>query len=123
MNGVPHLISQAILVLVTWYALKLTRLLFVSIGRGAIALSGFDAAWTRPTYRLVQVAVIAFTLVAAYTHIPGSESQAFKGVSSLIGGNFSLESTSPIGKRIFECANCTARRAKPGNGRREGAEC
>ena len=100
LNAVPNLIFLAILVLVTWYALKLIRLFFVGIDTGAITFSGFDAAWATPTYRLVRVAVVALALVAAYPYIPGSESQAFKGISLLIGVVFSLGSTSLIGNMI-----------------------
>ena len=100
LNAVPNLIFLAILVLVTWYVLKLIRLLFVGIETGAITLSGFEAAWSKPTYRLVRFGVIAFALVAAYPYIPGSDSQAFKGISLLIGVVFSLGSSSLIGNMI-----------------------
>lgn len=100
LNAVPNLIFLAVLVLVTWYVLKLIRLLFVGIDTGAITLSGFEAAWAKPTYRLVRFAVIAFAVVVAYPYIPGSDSQAFKGVSLLIGVVFSLGSTSLIGNMI-----------------------
>jgi small-conductance mechanosensitive channel len=100
LNAVPNLIFLLILVAVTWYALKLIRLFFTGVDTGAITLSGFEAAWAKPTYRLVRVAVIAFALVAAYPYIPGSDSQAFKGVSLLIGVIFSLGSTSLIGNMI-----------------------
>lgn len=100
LGAVPDLIFLAILILVTFYALKLIRLFFVGVESGAVTLSGFEAAWARPTYRLVRVAVIAFALVAAYPYIPGSNSQAFKGISLLIGVIFSLGSTSLIGNMI-----------------------
>ena len=100
LNAVPNLIFLAILIVVTWYALKLICLFFVGIETGAIKLSGFDPAWAKPTYRLVRVGVIAFALVVAYPYIPGSESEAFKGVSVLIGVIFSLGSTSLIGNMI-----------------------
>ncbi len=80
--------------------MKLIRLLFIGIDTGAITLSGFEAAWAKPTYRLVRFAVIAFAVVVAYPYIPGSDSQAFKGVSLLIGVVFSLGSTSLIGNMI-----------------------
>ncbi len=100
LNAVPNLIFLVILVLVTWYVLKLIRLLFVGIDTGAITLSGFEPAWAKPTYRLVRFAIVAFAVVVAYPYIPGSDSQAFKGVSLLIGVIFSLGSTSLIGNMI-----------------------
>ncbi len=100
LNAVPNLIFLAILFLVTWYLLKLIRLFFVGIDTGAITLSGFEAVWAKPTYRLVRFAAIAFAVVVAYPYIPGSDSQAFKGISLLIGVVFSLGSSSLIGNMI-----------------------
>lgn len=99
-KAIPNVIFLAILVVVTWYALKLVRLMFSAVETGAIKLSGFEAEWARPTYRLVRIALIAFALVAAYPYIPGSNSQAFKGISLLIGVIFSLGSTALIGNII-----------------------
>lgn len=82
-NAIPELIFLAVLMLVTWYALKLIRLFFTGIETGTVTFSGFDRAWAQPTYRLVRVGVVAFALVVAYPYIPGSGSQAFKGISAL----------------------------------------
>lgn len=100
LDALPDLIFLAILVVITFYLLKLIRLFFSGVETGAITISGFEPVWAKPTYRLVRVAVIAFALVAAYPYIPGSNSQAFKGVSLLIGVIFSLGSTSLIGNII-----------------------
>ena len=100
LKAIPNLIFLAILLVVTWYVLKLVRLFFFAVETGAITLSGFEAEWARPTYRLVRIALIAFALVAAYPYIPGSNSQAFKGISLLIGVIFSLGSTALIGNMI-----------------------
>ena len=100
LNAIPELIFLAILMVVTWYVLKLIRVFFTGVETGAITFSGFDAAWARPTYRLVRVAVVAFALVVAYPYIPGSSSQAFKGITLFIGVIFSLGSSSLIGNII-----------------------
>ncbi|MEJ2009456.1 MAG: mechanosensitive ion channel family protein, partial [Acidobacteriota bacterium] len=97
---IPDLVFLVILVFITKYLLKLIRLFFGGIERGTITLSGFDAEWGRPTYRLVRMAVIAFAVVIGYPYIPGSSSDAFKGVSLFIGLIFSLGSTSFIGNMI-----------------------
>jgi len=100
LNAIPELVFLGVLIVVTWYALKLIRLFFSGIEAGAITFSGFDATWARPTYRLVRVAVVAFALVVAYPYIPGSASQAFKGITLFIGVVFSLGSTSLIGNIV-----------------------
>lgn len=53
-----------------------------------------------PTYRLVRLVVIIFAVVMAYPHIPGSGSEAFKGIGVLLGLMISLGSTSIIGNII-----------------------
>lgn len=97
---IPDLILLLVLGLLTYYFLKFIRLVFGAIETGAITLSGFEASWAKPTYRLVRGFVIAFALVIAFPYIPGSNTQAFKGVSLFIGLVFSLGSTSLIGNLV-----------------------
>jgi small-conductance mechanosensitive channel len=93
----PNLAFIAILALVTRYALKLTRLYFSSVEHGTITLAKFDRDWALPTYKIARLMIIAFAVVMAYPHIPGSSSEAFKGVSIFIGLMISLGSSSVIG--------------------------
>lgn len=58
LNYLPKLVFLILLVLLMRFALKLVRLFFGSVERGAVTLSGFSAEWARPTYRLVRVAVV-----------------------------------------------------------------
>jgi len=92
----PNLIFLAVLALVVRYALRLVYLFFVAIGEGKLEFKDFDPSWSEPTYKLVRVAIIAFALIVAYPYIPGSSSEAFKGVSIFFGVVFSLGSTSTI---------------------------
>lgn len=85
---------------ITYYLLKFIRLIFASIETEKITITSFDPTWTKPTYRLVRGFVIAFAVVVAFPYIPGSSTQAFKGVSLFIGLVFSLGSTSLIGNLI-----------------------
>jgi small-conductance mechanosensitive channel len=97
---VPDVVFLVILFVVTRYVLKLTQLFFDSVADGRLKLQHFDAEWALPTYRLVRVMIIAFGLVVAYPYIPGSETDAFKGISLFIGVVFSLGSSSLIGNLI-----------------------
>jgi len=94
--NIPRLVFLAVLFVVIRLALRIIRLFFESVGRGTVTLSGFDAEWAQPTYKIVRVAVVAFALIVAYPYIPGSESAAFKGVSLFIGIVFSLGSSSAV---------------------------
>jgi len=97
---IPSLVFLAILFVVTRYLLKLVRLFFENVTTGSVKLQNFDPEWALPTYRLVRVLIIAFALVVAYPYIPGSETDAFKGISLFIGVIFSLGSSSLIGNLI-----------------------
>lgn len=97
---IPDLIFLVILFFITRYAVKLVHLFFGAVGRGEVMLSGFDAAWAEPTYKLVRVGIIIFALVVAYPYIPGSGSDAFKGISIFLGVVFSLGSSSAIANMI-----------------------
>jgi small-conductance mechanosensitive channel len=99
-EAVPNLIFIAVLVVVTRYLLKMTRLFFAAIGQGTVKLANFDQEWAEPTYRIVRLLIVAFAVVVAYPYIPGSDSNAFKGVSLFLGVIVSLGSTSVIGNVI-----------------------
>ena len=96
----PDLIFLVILFLATRYLLRLIHLFFGAVGRGEVTLSGFHREWADSTYKLVRVAVIVFALVVAYPYVPGSGTDAFKGLSIFIGILFSLGSSSAISNLI-----------------------
>ena len=95
-SSLPNLVFLAILYFVVRGALRLIRAFFIAVERGGVALSEFEPEWAMPTYKLIRVAVVALGLVVAYPYIPGSDSDAFKGVSLFIGVVFSLGSPSAI---------------------------
>jgi hypothetical protein len=80
----PKLFAIGAIVLVTWYLLKLIRLFFVGIARGTIQFSGFYADWAIPTYKIVRALVLIFALIAVWPYLPGSDSDAFKGVGVFV---------------------------------------
>lgn len=49
-----------------------------------------------PTYRIVRVLIVAFTIVVAFPYLPGSKSPAFQGISIFFGLLLSLGSSSAI---------------------------
>lgn len=100
LETVPKLVFLLVLYFLTRYVLKMIKLYFHSIADGKIVLPEFDADWAWPTYRLVRLLLVAFAVIVAYPYIPGSGSDAFKGVSLFIGVIFSLGSSSVIGNVI-----------------------
>jgi small-conductance mechanosensitive channel len=94
LDHLPDLIFLAVLLLVARYVLRLIRLFFDAVVRGGVTLGGFQPEWAAPSYRLARLAVIVLTAVVAYPYIPGSGSEAFKGISILLGVMFSIGSSS-----------------------------
>ena len=98
--ALPDLIFLVVLAVVTRYLLKLIAFLFNGIAEGRVVFSGFEADWAQPTYKIVRVLVIALAVVVAYPYVPGSSSDAFKGISLFIGVVFSLGSSSIMGNTL-----------------------
>jgi small-conductance mechanosensitive channel len=100
LSTIPNVVFLAILVLITRYVLKLLRLFFSSVADGTVTLAGFDPTWALPTHRLVRLLVLVFAVVVAYPYIPGSGTEAFKGVTLFLGVIFSLGSSSVMANVI-----------------------
>jgi small-conductance mechanosensitive channel len=99
-DALPSLFFLLVFAVIVRFTLKLIMLVFEAIENGAISFAGFDREWSMPTYRIVRILVIAFALVVAYPYVPGSHSDAFKGVSLFLGVVFSLSSSSAIANII-----------------------
>ncbi|MEO7039408.1 MAG: mechanosensitive ion channel family protein [Gemmatimonadaceae bacterium] len=93
---VPSIFYLVVIVLVTRYVLKLIHALFRAIETGAVQFDGFYREWADPTYKIARVLVLAFAAVACFPYLPGSHTDAFKGVSLFLGVLFSLGSSSAV---------------------------
>lgn len=89
---IPSMFFLAFIVVATVMLLRGVGFVFREIERGRIRFRGFHADWARPTYNIIRVLVIAFSIAIAFPYIPGSESEAFKGMSIFIGVLVSLGS-------------------------------
>ena len=109
-NYLPSLFFLIILFLFTRYILKLTYSFFDAVNRQSLKLQSFEAEWAWPTYRIARIVIIIFAVIIAYPYIPGSSSDAFKGISLFLGVLLSLGSTSVI-SNIIAGYTMTYRRA------------
>jgi len=97
---VPNLITIAVIVTVTRYVVKGLKFFAGQIEKGKLVLPNFYADWAKPTYKILQVLLWAFTLAIVYPNLPGSDSRVFQGVSVFVGLVFSLGSSSAIGNLV-----------------------
>jgi len=98
--AIPRLLVIVVIVAVARYVIRLARFFFSAIEGGAITFSGFDADWSKPTFNLVRVLIIAFAAMVCYPYFPGSRSEAFKGITIFVGVLFSLGSSSLLANII-----------------------
>ena len=96
----PNIFFIVIIVLITRYAIKATKLVFSELERGRVSIPGFYPEWANPTYRLLSIVLIAFAGVIMFPYLPGSGSDAFKGISLFVGFVLSLSSSAVIANVI-----------------------
>ncbi|MBE0607593.1 MAG: mechanosensitive ion channel, partial [Deltaproteobacteria bacterium] len=92
----PNLFFLIVIAFITRYVNKLARFFFNEVERGRVVLPGFYVDWATPTFKIVRFFIVAFAVTVAFPFIPGSKSEAFKGVSIFLGVLFSLGSTATI---------------------------
>ncbi|MFM1892336.1 MAG: hypothetical protein RLZ44_1413 [Pseudomonadota bacterium] len=106
----PSLFFLLVLFVVVRYLLRALYGFFEAVHHGNLRLKSFEAEWAWPTYRIVRLVTVIFAVVIAYPYIPGSSSEAFKGVSLFVGLLLSLGST-PVIANIIAGYTMTSRRA------------
>ncbi len=99
-RGLPSILFLVVLFVVVRVLLRALKMYFDAIGSRAIVLANFAPEWSLPTYRLVRLMVVAFALVIAYPYIPGSGSEAFKGLSIFFGVLLSIGSSSFVANSV-----------------------
>ncbi len=92
----PGLLTVAIIVVLTRIAVRATNWFFEAVAKGQISAPWVHAETAPSTRRLVAVFLWLFALAVAYPYLPGSGSEAFKGVSVFVGLMISLGSSGII---------------------------
>lgn len=96
----PHLFYIVIIAVITHYVLKILCFFALEIERGILKIKGFHPEWAHTTYVLARMMLWVLALVIMFPHLPGSDSDAFKGISIFLGVLISLGSSSAISNAI-----------------------
>ena len=100
LSSISDLFAAGVLIVLVYYFLKGLRWLFTEVAAGKVSLPGIAREWALPMYKLVRIVVIALAVVMVFPYIPGSGTQAFKGLSLFAGALFTLGATGTIGNFI-----------------------
>ena len=95
-SAIPKLMVLTVIFLVVRWMLRSSRFFFERVADGRIELEGFFADWAAPTRRIANLIITIGGLMVAYPYIPGSESDAFKGISIFLGVLLSIGSSGII---------------------------
>jgi small-conductance mechanosensitive channel len=96
----PNLAALAIIAALTRFIIKGVRLFFENVEAGTIRLKNFQAIWVWPTFNIIRVVLVLVAIVISFPYIPGSDSDAFKGLTILVGVMVSLGSNSVIANAL-----------------------
>lgn len=93
LNYLPSIFALAIIIVITYYLIKIVRSFFTAIGNGTLTIQGFYSDWAEPTYKLSVILLLVLAAVIAFPYLPGFGSPAFQGISLFLGLLFSLGSS------------------------------
>jgi small-conductance mechanosensitive channel len=112
---IPNLLSVLIIFFVTRGMTRVLGGWFSTIesGRGATGL--LDPEWARATRRLLVIGMWIFAATVAFPYLPGSHSEAFRGISVLIGLMVTLGGSGLVGQIIGGLAAIYSRSVRTGD--------
>ncbi len=111
----PKVFFIAVILVVTRYLLRFIHMVFQAIGAGTLTIRGFHRDWAEPTYKLVRFLVSVFAVIMMFPYLPGSSSDAFKGVSIFVGVIFSFGSTGAVSNIMAGIVLIYTRAFQPGD--------
>ncbi|MCP8899842.1 mechanosensitive ion channel family protein [Gilvimarinus xylanilyticus] len=114
LHSIPDLIMVGIIFWLAKVVSDIVRNIFMRIEKGRIRSHLFDAETAKATRRVIVVLVWLFSVVIAYPYIPGSETEAFKGVSVFLGLIVSLGSAGIVSQLLGGLIVVYSRAFQPG---------
>jgi small-conductance mechanosensitive channel len=97
---IPGLVIVAVIFFITRFLARIGRLFFDAVESGRVSVPGIYAETAQPTRRIVTVILWLFALVMMYPYLPGSNSDAFKGVSVFVGLLLSIGSAGTVNQAV-----------------------
>ncbi len=97
-HAIPDLLVAAMIFWLAWLLTRLLRGFFRKVAAGRVHLSWLDADVAPITSKLCVGAIWLFALAMAYPYLPGSDTEAFKGLSVLVGLMLSLGASNLVGQ-------------------------
>jgi len=115
LSTLPGLAFVLVIVVLTRLLHGLSNHFFTAVAEGSVRSEWFDGMTAETTRRLVAIGLWIFALVMAYPYLPGSHSDAFKGISVVLGLMLSLGSSNMINQLSSGLVLIYTRCVRPGD--------
>lgn len=97
-DAVPGLFTVVVIYFLARWITQLSGSFFSRVEAGHVSVGWLDADTASPTKRIVSVVVWLFALAMAYPYLPGAQTDAFKGLSVLVGLMISIGASNLVGQ-------------------------
>jgi small-conductance mechanosensitive channel len=84
-DALPGLFTVLLILVMTRFAVRLVRFWFDAVERGRVRARWIYPETAQPTRRILTTLLWLFAIVVAYPYLPGSDTDAFRGVSVFLG--------------------------------------
>ena len=97
-GSVPELLTALLIFYLAYLITQALERFLANVQSGVVQLHWLDADVVAPSQRIAKVVVWLFALAMAYPYLPGSDTEAFKGLSVLVGLMLSMGASSLVGQ-------------------------
>ena len=97
-GAIPGIAVAVVIFVVARFVVDVSDSVFDRAAQGKVRLRWLDRDTAGPTRRIASLVIWLFALAMAYPYLPGAQSEAFKGISVLVGLMVSLGATSVVGQ-------------------------
>ena len=114
-NALPGLFIVLVIVLLTRFAARSLTAFFTGVEEGRLQVGWMQPETARATRRIAVVLLWLFAITVSYPYMPGSSSEAFKGVSVFAGLILTLGSSGMVNQVMSGLMVVYARSMRPGD--------
>lgn len=97
-GAIPDLFTAAVIFLIARFITRMVHSFFDRVQDAQVQMPWLDADVAVPSRRIAKTLVWLFALAMAYPYLPGAHTEAFKGLSVLVGLMVSLGASNLVGQ-------------------------
>lgn len=113
-DSLPNLLTVVVIFILARMVVRLLHGLFLGVEQRRLSLPGVQQETAEATRRISTVLIWLFAMTVAYPYIPGSGTDAFRGVSVFVGLMLSLGSAGLVNQVMSGLVVVYARAIRPG---------